>query len=163
MKAYESCNDSTNWVLEGQVTASCTVCNFTINNPPTDTVLYRIEIDFTDPCESTRAAYGKSKSNVGNDQIIPTVGIKENDADFFAAALIPNPSDGNTILQWESLKAQNLQLVVSDVVGKVVLADKVNAQKGDNKYNIEVDTAGVYFVTIFDANGSKNVLKMVVR
>jgi hypothetical protein len=58
------------------------------------------------------------------------VGIKEKDAEYFAATLIPNPSDGNTMLQWESLKAQNLQIVVSDVVGKVVLADKVNAQKG---------------------------------
>jgi hypothetical protein len=79
------------------------------------------------------------------------------------ATLIPNPSDGSTMLQWESLKAQNLQIVVTDVVGKVVLSDKVNAQKGLNKFAIEVDAAGVYFVTIFDANGSKNVLKMVVR
>jgi hypothetical protein len=91
MQAYESCNDTTNWVQIGQVAASCPVCNFTINNPPTDTVLYRIEIDFTDPCESTRAAYGKSKSNVGNNQIIPTVGIKEKDADYFAAYFNPQP------------------------------------------------------------------------
>jgi uncharacterized delta-60 repeat protein len=163
MRAYESCNDTTNWVEIGQISASCSPCNFPINNPPTDTVLYRIEIDFSDPCESTRANYSKSKSNVGNNQIIPTVGIKEKDAAYFAATLIPNPSDGNTILQWESLKAQNLQITLTDVVGKIVLADKINAQKGSNKYNIEVDTAGVYFVTIFDANGSKNVLKMVVR
>ena len=100
---------------------------------------------------------------MGNNQIIPTVGIKEKDADYFAATLIPNPSDGSTILQWESLKAQNLQIIVTDVVGKIVLADKITAQKGLNKFGIEVDAAGVYFVTLFDANGSKNVLKMVVR
>jgi hypothetical protein len=163
MRAYESCNDTTNWVEIGQIAASCSPCNFPINNPPTDTVLYRIEIDFTDPCESTRAAYGKSKSNVGNNQIIPTVGIKKKDADYFVATLIPNPSDGNTILQWESLKAQNLQIVVTDVVGKIVIADKITAQKGLNKFAIEVDAAGVYFVTIFDEKGSKNMLKMVVR
>jgi hypothetical protein len=36
-------------------------------------------------------------------------------------------------------------------------------KKAVNKFGIEVDAAGVYFVTIFDVNGSKNVLKMVVR
>ncbi len=76
---------------------------------------------------------------------------------------LPNPSYGNTILQWESLKAQNLQITVTDVVGNVVLADKVNAQKGLNKMNLSTDAAGVYFVSLYDANGSKNVLKMVVR
>jgi hypothetical protein len=133
-------------------------------NPPFANAEYKIEVVLAQTCNSVdRAAYGKSKSNVGNNQIIPTIGIKEKDAEYFAATLIPNPSDGNTILQWESLKAQNLQIVVTDVVGKVVLADKVNAQKGSNKFAIEVDAAGVYFVTIYDVNGSKNVLKMVVR
>ena len=53
--------------------------------------------------------------------------------------------------------------MVTDVVGKIVLDDRVNAQKGSNTFSIEVDAAGVYFVALLDANGSKNVLKMVVR
>jgi hypothetical protein len=36
-------------------------------------------------------------------------------------------------------------------------------KKACNKFGIEVDAAGVYFVTIFDEKGNKNVLKMVVR
>jgi hypothetical protein len=135
---------------------------YTDINPPSPNADYRVDIVLPQVCNSVdRAAYGKSKSNVGNNQAILTVNDKENLlANLF---LLPNPSDGNTMLQWESLKAQNLQIVVTDVVGKVVLADKLNAQKGSNKFPIEVDAAGVYFVTIFDEKGNKNVLKMVVR
>jgi hypothetical protein len=84
-----------------------------------------------------RAAYGKSKSNVGNNQalLVPTVtGVFDSQKIYWQTySLIPNPSDGNTILQWESLKAQNLQITVTDVVGKVVLADKVKCTK--RQYN----------------------------
>jgi Leucine-rich repeat (LRR) protein/PKD repeat protein len=138
---------------------------YTDNNPPSLDADYKIEIVLAQTCNSIdRASYGKSKSNVGNNQAILLVPDGIEDKNLLAnVKLLPNPSDGNTLLQWESLKAQNLQIVVTDVVGKIVLADKVSAQKGSNTFSIEVDAAGVYFVTIFDANGSKNVLKMVVR
>jgi parallel beta-helix repeat protein len=139
---------------------------YTDINPPALDADYRVEIVLPDTCSSVdRAAYGKSKSNVGNNQaiLIAPDGLEDKNNLLSNLRLLPNPSDGNSILQWESLKAQSLQIVVTDVVGKVVLADKINAQKGSNKFAIEVDAAGVYFVMIFDEKGSKNVLKMVVR
>ncbi|HRG59968.1 MAG TPA: PKD domain-containing protein [Bacteroidia bacterium] len=138
---------------------------YTDNNPISLDADYKIEIVLAQTCNSIdRAAYGKSKSNVGNNQAILLVPDGIEDKNLLAnVKILPNPSNGNTMLQWESSKAQNLQIVVTDVIGKVVIANNVNAQKGNNSYNITVDAAGVYFVTIFNANGSKNVLKMVVR
>jgi hypothetical protein len=138
---------------------------YTDLNAPTQTVSYRIEIVITSVCESTRAAYGKSKSNVGNNQVLylVPVGVPEDIKFIEHILLLPNPSDGNTMLQWESNKMQNLKIVVNDVVGKTISSEKITAQKGNNNYQISVDAAGVYFVTIFDERGSKNVLKMVVK
>jgi hypothetical protein len=148
------------------VTLPSNLNTYTDINPPSLDADYRVEFNLPQDCNSVdRAPHGKSKSNVGNNQAIFTEPDGLNDSAKLLANLnlIPNPSDGNSTLQWESIQPQNLQITVTDVVGKVLFTQKVNAQKGLNKMNLATDAAGVYFVSIYGESGSRGVLKMVVR
>jgi hypothetical protein len=148
------------------VTLPSNLNTYTDINPPSLDADYRVEFNLPQDCNSVdRAPHGKSKSNVGNNQAIFTEPDGLNDSAKLLANLnlIPNPSDGNSTLQWESIQPQNLQITVTDVVGKVLFTQKVNAQKGLNKMNLSTDAAGVYFVSIYGESGSRGVLKMVVR
>lgn len=136
------------------------------DNPPLIGASYRVEVVLPQPCNSVdRTTHITSYSNFAFNQALYTQpdGLNDSENLLTNLNLLPNPSDGNTILQWEAVKAQSLQIVITDVVGKIVMSDKFTAQKGINNYNITVDAAGVYFLNIFDEKGGKNVLKMVVR
>ncbi len=140
--------------------------SFTDVNPPSIAASYRVDVVLLQACNSVdRNTHVKSYSNINLNLALYTQpdGLEDTENLLANLNLLPNPSDGNAVLQWESLKLQNLQIVVTDVVGKIVLLDKLTAQKGVNNYNITVDAAGVYFLSIYNEQGAKNVLKMVVR
>jgi hypothetical protein len=138
-----------------------TYTDLTSNSPNAD---YQIRILLAQSCISVdRAAYGKSRSNVGNNQSgFLTVGLNEQ-TDISNIGLYPNPNNGTAQLVYQSDFAGMLQLDVVNVLGQQVLKQYINKQKGINRHTIELEQKGVYFINLTDHNNTKLVMKMVVK
>jgi PKD repeat protein len=67
---------------------------YTDMNAPSVVVDYKVEIVLAQSCNSVdRAAYGKSRSNVGNNQALLVVGTTDH-KDLLTIDIMPNPSNG---------------------------------------------------------------------
>lgn len=79
-------------------------------------------------------------------------------------AVYPNPAKDNLNLIVSSPASSNIHLVISDLAGKVVQRRVFSVINGGNNLNLNVNllSAGTYFIKAFDANGSNApVIKFV--
>jgi hypothetical protein len=65
--------------------------------------------------------------------------------------LYPNPSSGETRIQWAN-DAQPDKIIVYDVLSKVVLQDQINPQKTYYDINLLQLRNGHYYVTLLKEN-----------
>lgn len=90
------------------------------------------------------------------------VGVDEVEEIELGFALYPNPSAGNTTVQFLLNKGQDVQLNVLDVTGRLLTSmidEELNS--GLHEYQIPVHTAGIYFVDLV-AGGKRHVRKLVI-
>lgn len=82
----------------------------------------------------------------------PPMGVEDNNvANFQLDQNIPNPSNGNTLINYSLVKSAHVALTVYDVAGKQVMVfDKGHLNAG--QYHIDLNTStlspGVYFYTL---------------
>lgn len=78
---------------------------------------------------------------------------------------IPNPANGNTVINYELLQSGNVTFEVLDITGKVVYTSNEGNQ-GAGTYQVELDTelfnAGIYTYTL-TVNGEQHTKKMIVE
>ena len=90
------------------------------------------------------------------------VGVDEVEEIELGFALYPNPSAGNTSVQFLLKNNQNVQLNVIDLTGRLVtslLNGDLNS--GLYEYTIPVNTPGIYFVDLV-SGGKRHVRKLVI-
>mgnify|MGYP003376565693 FL=1 len=90
------------------------------------------------------------------------VGVDEVEEIELGFALYPNPSAGNTTVQFLLKNNQNVQLNVIDLTGRLVtslLNGDLNS--GLYEYTIPVNTPGIYFVDLV-SGGKRHVRKLVI-
>jgi hypothetical protein len=94
----------------------------------------------------------------GNDLI--TTGIAE--MQLINATLFPNPSDGNTLLQLDVRKSGEYGLIIMDVAGRHIQAERYQLSIGRLEIPINVKGSGLYIIHL-TGNGHQTVLKMAVQ
>jgi hypothetical protein len=63
--------------------------------------------------------------------------------------VFPNPSKGHVeITGWQQTNNELTQIMVTDMLGKIVLNEKINADNGMLKINIENISNGIYFISL---------------
>ncbi len=69
--------------------------------------------------------------------------------------VFPNPADGRTTLQWNSVHAGLINLIVSDAQGRVVISRTINCGAGQNTITQDFTqlTAGHYQISLQHATG----------
>ena len=90
------------------------------------------------------------------------VGVDEVEEIELGFALYPNPSAGNTTVQFLLNRGQDVQLNVLDVTGRLVtniLNENLNA--GLHEFKIPEQPAGIYFIDLV-AGGKRHVRKLVI-
>lgn len=89
------------------------------------------------------------------------VGLEEQGA-ISHITLYPNPTEGDITVRFDAANAQELNLQVVDVTGKVIKTNVVNASTGANMVVLGTDSMapGMYFLNI---EGSANAMQFVVK
>ena len=78
--------------------------------------------------------------------------------------IMPNPSNGNFVLQFSSPKAQSLALNIHNVIGELVFNKTMDNFTGDysEEINLSALSKGVYIISVESANGSEK-RKIVIQ
>jgi len=93
-----------------------------------------------------------------------TVGLNEQDADFFGAMVYPNPADDNTMLTYEDRGAENLSIALTDLSGRVIRNwQPRNTAPGVQRISIDTRelATGAYLITLH-SDGHSRTLKLMV-
>lgn len=87
----------------------------------------------------------------------PSVGLTENTAEISVASVYPNPTSGETNIQFNVASTSTVTLHVTDVTGKVVYTTTNNIQTaGTNQLSFDASSYsnGVYYLTLSSDNGT---------
>jgi len=93
-----------------------------------------------------------------------TVGLNEQDADFFGAMVYPNPADDGTVLTYVDRGAENLTITLTDLSGRIINNWKPGASApGAQRINIDTRALanGAYLISLH-SNGHSRTLKLMV-
>jgi len=87
----------------------------------------------------------------------------ENLNDFIALDVYPNPFNETFILKYDTDNDAAVNVVLTDVLGKVLINDIWNVSMGTNRKNIQLNDypSGVYMIKIADKSG--NVSRKIIK
>lgn len=85
-------------------------------------------------------------------------------SNFEDVMIYPNPATDNMFVRLTA-EAQDVQAVVYDLTGKVVLTDMFNHAGGEQQYTLPVNTLanGIYFLNLQGKDGGKVTYKFIVK
>lgn len=118
----------------------------------TSNIVRRYEVTVTDANGCTN----KDTVHVTFDADCINVGIKDQEKSN-SIKIVPNPSNGNFILEIESSKIETMQFSIYDVTGKVVLKKEMTTVVGKQEHKIDLTSfsaKGLYFLNIKATEGN---------
>lgn len=85
-----------------------------------------------------------------------TVGIDENNSKVNDINVFPNPTTGKVNINLDASNQSDIDVLVTDIVGKEVFKDKFNSVSGNNIYSINLShlPEGLYLIKIISNNNS---------
>ena len=123
---------------------------FTDNQTPAGNIYYRLkQVDIN----------GKETIS----EIVLIKGDKTNKIEF--AAIYPNPAKEKLSLIITSPLTQNLNIILTDVSGRIIKVEKLFANEGNNQMNINVSglQSGTYLIKATCNNGSEATIQKFVK
>jgi hypothetical protein len=96
---------------------------------------------------------------------ISTVSINEvSNKAVYNLNILPNPNNGNFLLQFSSPRAQDLNITIHTVIGELVYSKAMGNFSGNfnEEMNLTALSKGIYIVTIESAKGTEN-RKIVIQ
>lgn len=68
--------------------------------------------------------------------------------------LYPNPSNGNMVVEYNSLSSSSVQLIAYDMMGKVIFSEQTFATEGSNSFSVNINNIsnGIYMFEIRNGN-----------
>jgi endonuclease I len=122
-------------------------------NPFVDSVQYACYIDFT-------------TMNKISSPLLPcnTVGVSENEKNNDLIMLAPNPSNGNFTLTYITDKAQNVDMKLFDIFGRLVYSSQAKVNNGYNPIQMSIEglSKGIYTFELTTAKG-RTTEKLVIH
>jgi hypothetical protein len=114
-------------------------------------------------CYTLRASISASAFREGEEPIEEAVLPPTDEVSLNIASIFPNPTNGKLNMQFISAQDQLVEIMITDVAGRVVLTSSINAVEGDNFTTIDMLSLenGYYNVMINDRTNRscKKVLK----
>ncbi len=89
----------------------------------------------------------------------PNIGISEHDV-AQQVQVYPNPNAGTFSLNLNMAEKKDYDLVLNDVLGRVLLQEKINSNNGTKTFNLK--DKGVYFIHVIEGN-TKLTKKIIVQ
>jgi len=107
------------------------------------------DINDTDPYKGTSYYRLKQTDYDGSSEYSKTVSV-EIKSPYSDLVIYPNPVKSNSLLKFSSEEDGEAQVLILDVSGRKVIANKYNVTKGSNKLEILTTelSSGMYFLTI---------------
>jgi len=128
-------------------------------------VAYIIEIRKPDTCffGGMKDQTQTSNTSVSNMEEYQIIGINENQNNFFNMNIYPNPSSENITITALFNRSENLQIGITDILGKTLFSidEKVASGKLNKTIDLKSFSSGIYFVTLKTAEGTE--VKKVVK
>lgn len=86
----------------------------------------------------------------------PNVGLTESTSEMSVASVYPNPTSGETNIQFNVATASTVTFHVTDMTGKVVYSTTNAIQAGSNNVSFDASTYsnGIYYLTLSSDNGT---------
>jgi hypothetical protein len=83
----------------------------------------------------------------------------------FSFGVFPNPSGGVFCVKADRVQADQVRLVIEDMMGKQVYAESISNEKGSINNSIRLNdlTPGVYFVRLVAGTQSSSVKLIIVK
>lgn len=114
-------------------------------------------------CYTLKASISASAFREGEEPVEAEMQQQTVAASLNIASVFPNPTNGKLNMQFVSAKDQLIEILITDVAGRVVLTSSMNAAEGDNFTTIDMISLenGYYNVMINDGTNRscKKVLK----
>ena len=89
-----------------------------------------------------------------------TVGCREGDFGSIEASLVPNPGNGQAVINFNN-DPGNYVVTVNNILGQLLYTER----SSDNQYELKMQgkTAGLYLVSVQFESGEKKVLRMIIQ
>jgi hypothetical protein len=137
----------------------------TINDQNATTTRCLQGFDYTDAVPLAGANYYRLKviATTGRSYYSTIVVLLNKEKGFELISVAPNPTKNIAILTLTSVKAGNINLVITDVIGKVVVKQTVNVIAGNNPLdmNFAILGAGTYTIAATNAEGEVKTTRFV--
>ena len=145
--AIEKSNDGKTWTKLGEETPSATKRYSMIDNTPFATTYYRL-----------RNIDNDTREDVSN-----VVVVNRKTGKFTITSVSPNPTNNDVNLKFETTDNANVTINVQDIFGRVVLTQRVDANKGFNTVTVTTSEipAGAYFLNVND--GTSILTQRIVK
>jgi minor extracellular serine protease Vpr len=114
------------------------------------------------PVDSSRWGAGKINAYAAIKRTIATIGVTEQKFTQTQVNLFPNPTTGSFQLYCEAIQNNDLQVTITDIMGKTIQQHKWTASAANNTLTIDLgnENKGVYIVSI--GNGSSTEVRKVL-
>jgi len=92
-----------------------------------------------------------------------TVGLNENNTEFYSIDAFPNPGNGNYHIEINTLRSMNFNITINDLKGSVVFTDGFRVAAGEVVIPVDISRhgKGVYLLSVQSEAGTKNI-KLVI-
>lgn len=113
--------------------------------------------------DSSRWGAGKVNAYAAIKKTISSIGINESKFEALAIQAFPNPTNGLLHLNYNSSEAQNFEVNVINIVGKIISKQTWKAGAYNNELTLDLsnEAKGVYYISISSAKGNE-VKKIMV-
>lgn len=115
-------------------------------------------------CEGTEIN-GCRTSSVVQVVVEPCVGIEAHEANILSLVVYPNPAQESLNLQVSSSSSSQLNIEITDAVGRMVHSSRLNTISGTQVFPVNIVTFdnGIYFIKVQTQNGVTSTAKFVKR
>ena len=133
---------------------------FTLQFKATKNIILSNSISINSRVTPVEAYNGKEILNIGLKWFNP---LSANVSSYTLEQNTPNPFTGKTLINYHIPKAEKVNLIITDLLGKIVFTKTVDANAGLNQWLVEqnrIPASGIYYYSI-EVGNFKDTKKMV--
>jgi hypothetical protein len=113
-------------------------------------------------CYTLRASISASSFREGEEVIAAELNTTSATSDVVIASVFPNPTNGKLNVVLDATEAQNTQLSILDVTGRIALQQNVVCTSGNNTFILDMETLpNGYYLLVIDNGYASSTMRVV--